>query len=491
MDFFEKRPLFTILLSIIISFVVAFFLPNSVKLIVSAIALALFLFSFFLFRTFRKCAALMFLPFAIAMLNHFFFVHFAYLPMTDYQGKTIEVQGKTISEFTISDQSSYFVVRPDAILLEDKSSDVYGDVIVYCDRNTSEIEIGSHVSCLGNAFEDDSESLFHNYRITEKQFISMYSDEIKVLKPPSALNFRGWPVKLRDFFKNIYSDIFDDSSYALISGITLGERDLIDNATYADFKNSGVAHTLAVSGMHLAFLIAVLSFVLSAVCADLRVRAVLQLVLVWLFTALTGFSPSCCRAAVMLSIYLFGTLVHKEADSLTSLAVAVVLSCLYNPFAIFNPSLSLSAASTFGLLVLGGPIGSLMPSVKGHNLLARTIRFVTQTIAMSVAATVATLPIMVASFGSVSLLAPITNIVIIPVIEILFFIGLFAIIFAWCPPVTFVLSWLAKLLTDAACFVTSRIARLPFSTVATEGWQFWIALSILVLVIGVLIFWLR
>lgn len=488
MTYFRKRPLLTILSSIILAFLIAFFLPNDWKLLFATVAL-IALSVLCIFKTTRKISCLILIPFVLAMLNHYAFVQFSYLPMNRFQGEDIEIQGRTVTEQRLSTNSSYFVLRPDAILHNGASYRVSGDVVVYFEKTEKEIPIGSMISCKGTAFEDENEGFSINYRVTEKQFLSVYATEFKTLDRPARFDIYVLTATARQKVMAIYERIFDEKAFALISGITLGEKEAIDAETNANFKNSGVSHTLAISGMHLTFLTAILWYILAAVCPNLYVRAALQLVLIWIFTALTGFSPSCCRSAIMLSVCQVGILVHKEADTLTSLALAVVVCCVSNPFAILNPSLALSASSTLGLLLLGGPFFQLFPKINRKAFGSKILRFIFQTAAMSMAATIGTFPIMVMMFQSISLLSPITNILIIPVIELLFLSGFIAVVLGWIPPLLYVLHFVGECAAEYCSFVTAQIAKLPFSTAYTGSLWFWIifvSLIILFLLIFIL-----
>ena len=376
------------------------------------------------------------------------------------------------------------------VIFKDEIVPVSGDVVVYCEKDAKPIPVGSLVSCYGSAFKDD-DSFSLNFRATEKQFLSIYAERHEILEKAHSFDINALSSKARNALKGVYKKVFSERAYSMICGLVLGERDLIDNETYANFKNSGVAHALAVSGMHLAFLTTILWIILSAICPNLKLRAIFQIVLIWVFAALTGFSPSCCRAAIMLTVYHLGVIVDKEADPLTSLSLAVVICCLRNPFAILNPSLMLSASSTAGLLLLSGPILRLFPVVRGHNFAVRCVQFVFQTVAMSIAATVATFPIMVAIFQSVSLLSPVTNVFVIPAIEALFIVGVVGAATFWCPPIAFLLKYIASFLANYCAFVTGLIARLPYSTVSTERVEFWIVLLVLLVVFLLLRFFLR
>ena len=490
MNYFLKRPLLCMLCSSIFGLLVAFFLSNSWKLILAVSALIIFGILCF-FNKIRKISALCLLPLILTLMFHFLFVRYSYQPMLSFCGKDLEIEGKVISDISSSETSSGFIIKPNTIIFKNQTHKPSGNVSVFFKKNAKDFEIGSVIRCKCTAFEYEEDEYLINYSITEKQFLTVYASELKMVSSPSKFDFHVILSNARQKITDLYMDVFSQKAAALISGITLGQKSMIDLETYAAFRNSGVSHTLAVSGMHLAFVTSILWFVLSALCPSLRVRAILQLMLIWGFTALTGFSPSCCRAAIMLSVCQIGILVRKEPDTLTSLALAVVLCCLENPFSILNPSLALSASATLGLALLGGPISKLLPKVSVKGIFGNIQHFVITTVSMSVAATVGTLPVMVLMFQSVSLLAPIANVFILPAIEILFTLGFAVIFFAWFKPIAIVISFFGNVFAQYCAFITGLISKIPFSTVYTNQTGIWIVITILIFFLGLLFILLK
>ena len=478
----RKRPLFVILSCVITSYLTAYFIPvGFVRYIIAALVLAVA--AFLPFYKLRDTALLILLPLAMAFLSHNLFTVFSYQPFEQFKGQQIELQGEIISDYGESTSSEFFTLRPMSVIFENKVYRVNGDVLVYFEAGGKHFDIGSIVSCYATAFEDDDQKFAIDSRKTNRQFLSVYCSDMQLLSKPSTLNFYNILSTARAKVKAIYADVFSTDAAALIEGITLGDTESITDKLYFQFKSSGVSHTLAVSGMHLAFLTAILWYIFALLSRNLYIRSLLQLILIWCFAALTGFSPSCCRAAVMLSVFQLGILLNKESDTVTSLALAIVVCCLRNPYAILNPSLILSVTATAGILLVTAPVSSLFPRCKNSkNIAGKIYNSVINIISMSVAATIGTLPAIIYLYCSVTLLSPLTNVMIVPAVQILFFCGFLAVAVGWCPPIAAVLKWLGDILYRFCNAVTEWISDLPFCSVYVDNW--WSVL-IFVLVIGV------
>ncbi len=488
--FFYKRPLLTVLCSVLSAFIVALFLPELAKFILCTALILLTMLCLFA-KSLRKTVLLTILPFALAILWHFVFVRVFVLPNNLFADAEVKLKGKIVSNYHESSGALSFTLRPESLEYKNETHKLFGDVVVYCQKNSQQYPLGSVIVCDATVFAND-ESIFENYRATEGNYLSLYASKIALYSAAKGFDIETILPKIQNRIVTHFSSVFDRESSSLISGILLGNTENISLDVRLAFKNSGVSHTLAVSGMHLTFLTMVLWLVLALFCKNLKLRAVLLIIAIWMFTAVTGFSPSCCRAAVMLTVFHLGVIVQKEPDTYTSLAVAVAICCVGNPIAILNPSLMLSATSTFGILCFSSHVIKIFPAVNFKSrLLGKGYAFIRDTISMSVAATVGTLPIMAFLFQSVSLLAPIANLLIVPIIEILFFIGFGAICFGWMAPVASLLSWIARCLVRYCLAITAFLSDLPFSTAYTGRFSFWLWCIIVFIIMLALFLLLR
>ena len=196
-------------------------------------------------------------------------------------------------------------------------------------------------------------------------------------------------------------------------------------------STTGIMHTVAVSGLHLAFLLGFLRLF----TGNRRTTAIIGLPLMLAFTVMAGGSPSVLRAAFMTALVLFAPLLGRENDPPTSLLTALAILLASNPFAAGSVSLQLSFASMAGLFCVSGALhralsARLLPAGAKLPRLRRNVRaFFVATTASSVGAMVFTVPLTALHFGSISLIAPVTNLLIL-----------------WLLPAAFIGCYLASLL---------------------------------------------
>ncbi len=202
----------------------------------------------------------------------------------------------------------------------------------------------------------------------------------------------------------------------VMAGMAFGFKSGIPVEITRMFRGLGVSHLLAVSGLHTALIAQALLALLRFLRVPRRAAPLLTAGFVLLFVALTGFTPSAVRAGVMSIVLLLGLSIGREPDSLNSLGLALLVITLPNPYAVCDVGLLLSAAATFGILVLYPPMkraaaDRLREQGGFRALLARPVGAVTVTLA----ATLPTLPVLLLNFGTLSLISPLSNLLMVPV----------------------------------------------------------------------------
>lgn len=213
----------------------------------------------------------------------------------------------------------------------------------------------------------------------------------------------------------------------LVAALSLGDREGIDEAQASRFSDSGLAHVLSVSGMHLA--LTVLGFYkllawllrrtpLGAHVDPARVAAGLSLPLAPGYALLTGATPPVVRAAIAAGLYLFAVLGGRAPDAWSALSAAFLAILAASPAALFDPSVQLSFVACWGLLALVGPVRAFVPIPQPQPDAGRLRRWVELPITALVttaAATIATLPFTALHFERVSVASLPANVAAGPV----------------------------------------------------------------------------
>ena len=210
---------------------------------------------------------------------------------------------------------------------------------------------------------------------------------------------------------------------ALARGFVLGQDDAIDPATRDDFKRSGLAHLLAVSGQNVVLLCLLAWPILALLGITLRARLLALLFLIALYVPVTGAGPSIQRAAVMGGAGVVAALADRPRSRWQALLLAVVITLAANPLAAGDIGWQLSFAAVVGIFLWTGRLAVLF---RGDAARSSVRAAVADGVAMSLAATVATAPLMAHHFEAVSVAALPANLLALPAVAPAMWLGMLA-----------------------------------------------------------------
>lgn len=195
---------------------------------------------------------------------------------------------------------------------------------------------------------------------------------------------------------------------ALVKAMVLGDRSGLSPEMTQVFLDSGTYHILAISGLNVSLLAGTLFGLFRLLRASPRLAAVGAAVLVTLYAALAGASASVIRAAVMTDTYLLAVILDRRGDLLNSLALSALALLWWNPRFLLDVGFQLTFLATLGILVI------LPRCAQAFTAVPRVLRWPAESVAITVAATVMTLPILAASFNRVAPVGILANLPIVP-----------------------------------------------------------------------------
>ncbi len=196
----------------------------------------------------------------------------------------------------------------------------------------------------------------------------------------------------------------------LASGIIIGLRERVDRDLAAAFTAAGVSHVVAISGWNIAIVGATVAALVRR--WPRRRRSAATLLAVAAYTVLTGASASVLRAAAMATVVLLARESGRAGRAAAALGWAIVGLLATDPAYVMDPGFALSAAATGGLIVWASPLTEHLARWQSGRL----PRWLCESLAVSIAAEAATLPIAMAWFGRFALLAPIVNLFVVPLV---------------------------------------------------------------------------
>lgn len=209
---------------------------------------------------------------------------------------------------------------------------------------------------------------------------------------------------------NTYTD-GDDA--AVLEGLLLGGTHSMSDELYSQFKACGVSHITAVSGMHIGAMCVMMQYLLMMFMKR-RKAAIITLIPLWFVVLLAGLTPSAVRAGIMCSIMLISECVLKKTDGLNSLGVAILIMLLYNPFYICSLSFQLSCSATAGVILIAPYSGKASYKLIRFEkrVITTVLRQAVKIFIQSIGAVVCTLPFQIIELGYVSLVAPVSSMLI-------------------------------------------------------------------------------
>ena len=207
----------------------------------------------------------------------------------------------------------------------------------------------------------------------------------------------------------------------LAAGILIGLRERVDRTLAADFATAGVSHVVAISGWNIAIVAGLVGAVLRGRHRRVVSVAVLGVVVAYVIAA--GGSPSVVRAAVMAGVVLLARESGRAGRAAAALGAAAVLLLLVDPALIGDAGFRLSVLATAGLLAWANPIGAWLGGLGG----GRMPRWLAESLGISLAAQAATLPDVVATFGRLSLVSPVVNLAVVPLVPVAMLGGVLAL----------------------------------------------------------------
>ena len=247
---------------------------------------------------------------------------------------------------------------------------------------------------------------------------------------PAAVSLRYWPALLAQALKGGIQAAFPPDDAPLVQALVTGNRDSLTDQFTTSLQRTGLSHMVVVSGMHLSLLAQMLSSLLGK---GKRSTAAVTALVVLLFCAVVGSTPSVTRAAVMVLLLQLAPLLGRERDGPTALGFALMLLLAWNPFSAAHVGLQLSFASVAGILMVSDRLnGRLLAAckldrpVKGRlrRLLWAAPRFALSALSATLGAMVFTVPLVAVHFGYFSVIAPLSNLMTLWAVGLLFLGGL-------------------------------------------------------------------
>ena len=401
-------------------------------------------------------------------------------------GPTDEVRGRVVSEPERVGTATRFRLAVEQVGSGDAWTDLDGTVLVTALesaelaslRDSPYLRYGDQIQILGRIEAPPSLDDFDYPAYLARQGIGsvMSFPQVALLEEGSenflASGLRG----LRRRLGTALDDAVSEPKASLGRALLLGDRSNLPDGLTDAFRRTGTSHLLAISGLHVAILLGIALTAASVLLGRRRNYYLLvPLALIWLYALLAGMSPPVARAAVMGTVYLAALALGRQRSVLPGLAFAAALMVGISPSILLSVSFQLSFAAMAGIATLAEPIGLWVREVlrirpaeedTGRPLVELGV----QAAVMTVAATVATVPLAALYFQQVSLVGVPATLLTLPALPLVLAshaaTAVLGLVAGW---LALPAAWLAWLFSGYMIGIVELLGRLPGTTIGTRS----------------------
>ena len=377
------------------------------------------------------------------------------------EGRSVEFRGTAASDLRRSDWGWGVDVRVEEVVADGRWVEVDLQVWAAGSGEAPSIEAGQPIAGTGVlAALDPAGSGFDTYLASRGTVATASVSDLVARGPPENPMLRA-AAAARGALGRGARAAFPTREAELLLGLAIGDTSRMDPEVEEDFRASGLAHLVAVSGANVAmFLVPVLA-VAARLGFRLRGRVVIGLGAVAFFALLTRWEPSVLRAGAMAALALAGVMAGRPRSTGALLGASVVSLLVADPGLARSVGFQLSVAATAGLAALAGP-------------LARRLAFLPRPVALAAAATAAAqigvTPLLLLHFGMVPTVTLLANVLAFPAVAVALIGGLLASGAAlWWPGMGAALGGPAALPLTYLIGLADRMARVPLPSVTGEG----------------------
>ena len=246
--------------------------------------------------------------------------------------------------------------------------------------------------------------------------------------PGFDTDLRESVLDIQDYIVQMFRSTMSQESADFASALILGKRDLLDETLVDTYSSMGVVHVMAVSGLHVGFVVLILLITARVFRLPFRYQVAFTMLGLFLYAALVDFRPSVVRASVMASVLLIAQVSEKRYDMLNLLGFAAIIILVFDPMQIYQLGFQLSFIAVLSIVTFYEKIEKWL---NDHGLQISNLPTIGQYIAglliVSGAAFVGTAPITTYHFGILPLWGIIINLLVIPLIGVIV-IGAFTVL---------------------------------------------------------------
>ncbi len=431
----NKQPLLLMLLCYVLGIFFCDLIPTSIHqtVFLMSFALVFTMLSFFKVKILKelKNYSLGFLFFSVGVFSHYWHSKKSEIP--NFQGKQTVV-------FQINKKlNSNKKYRKYEVLAKAEGNEI--NAILYVPKEEKQLDFKNYYQT--KVYINKVESPKNDFQFDYAKYLarkgiyyqSFATDEILEAPKKTLTISEKIRQKRLEILNTIDGSKLPKREREFLKGIILADRTEMDAEMVSDFSKSGLVHFLAISGTHLAIIFWLILYLLKPIfpAKFRKIPIVLSLLFIWSFTIFIDYGSSVVRSCLMITAYYSFVLLQRKPDLLHAMAIAGFSILIFDTHQVFDVGFQLSFIAVFGIFWLNEPILKNLPRTKN-----KIQDFLFNVISVSLAAQIATLPLVIFYFHQYSFLSIVANVIIVPFSEVIIVFSLlmtvlfaFKIEFSW------------------------------------------------------------
>jgi competence protein ComEC len=311
-----------------------------------------------------------------------------------------------------------YILEADEIIVKGVSNTVSGRVLVLCDLYP-EYDYGDTLNVTGILISPPEFDTFSykNYLKIDNVHSVMFYPSVRLIEKNNRNIFFSVLYTIKENFEGRLNRLFPEPMASFEAGLLTGSRKGIPEDLMQNFNITGLTHIIAISGYNISLIIFFISSLLKK--SSRRIKVPATIIMIAVFTLFVGASAAVVRASVMGIISVLAMWFGRQSEIINALLLSAFFMVFYNPFILlYDVGFQLSFLATLGLIITGNSFNrffSFLPEIFGLR----------EAFAMTFSAQVFALPVILANFKRLSVISPVANVFVVPVIP-------FAMLFGFC-----------------------------------------------------------
>lgn len=413
----------------------------------------------------RSKLHLFFIVLSLTFLSHIrveyqkhIFANASIAQFNDYED-AVSVRGIISEEPDIRSDSIRYTIESDSLCFAKKCIEIAGNILAKTELS-QRAGYGDYVEIQG-LIETPSENEDFSYKnyLLRYGITSIINDgELKTLQKNENLSFTSIMLTSKVFFERQVNNLFTEPQASLMAGILIGSRRGIPDQIMEQFNITGLTHIIAISGYNITIIINIIMGLFAFLPRKTGYK--LAILCIILFTIFVGASAAVVRAAIMGILGLLAIQSGRKTDVTVTILFTACLMVLYNPLILwYDAGFQLSFLAVFGLVYVA-------PHIEKYFEWLPEFLSIRESVIMTIAAQIAALPLIIFLFHRLSIISPLSNLLVAPFLPFAMLFGFLAVVFSFIlAPIGWILGFVGNSILSIVLFLIEISSIVPYASV--------------------------